>query len=301
MPLDPQVIEIYKNKPAPPSEYVLEEMRKNADAVFNDKTEVIGIYKYEDRTILGYLPIRIFYPGDSGPYPVLIYFHGGGFIMHNIASHDSLCRKLAVEFNRIVVSVDYRLAPEFKYPACMEDGNAAYKWVYENAPSFGGIPEKIILSGDSAGATISASVCLSSINNKRPVPEGLVLFYGMYGSVDDDDSQSFKKFGNGDYVLPRKMSDWCMGLYIPEDADRSDPYLYPGKADSLKGFPKTIVVTAEYDPLRDDGIAFYNSLKNCGCDASLIKAEGMMHGFMLYWHRLDRAKELISKIGEMIK
>ena len=88
MPLDPQVLEIYKNKPAPPEKYVLEEMRAGADATFNDKTEVIGIYGYEDRTILASLTIRIFYPGDKGPYPVLIYFHGGGFVMHNIASHD---------------------------------------------------------------------------------------------------------------------------------------------------------------------------------------------------------------------
>ena len=300
MPLDTQVIEIYKNKPAPPDKYILEDMRKNADAVFNDKTEIIGIHKYEDRTILGYLPIRIFYPGDCGPYPVLIYFHGGGFVMHNIASHDSLCRKLATEFNRIVVSVDYRLAPEFKYPACMEDGNAAFKWVYENAESFGGIPEKIILSGDSAGATISASVCLSSINNRLPLPEGLVLFYGMYGAVDDNDSNSMTMFGNGEYVLPKKMSDWCMGLYIPDGTDTSDPYLYPGKADNFAGFPKTVIVTAEYDPLRDDGETFYRQLKESGCDASLIRADGLMHGFMLYWHRLDKAEEIISNIKELI-
>lgn len=299
MPLDPQVIEIYKNKPAPPQEYILEEMRKNADAVFNDKIEIIGIHKYEDRTILGYLPIRIFYPGDCGPYPVLIYFHGGGFVMHNIASHDSLCRKLAIEFNRIVVSVDYRLAPEFKYPACMEDGNAAFKWVYENAESFGGIPEKIILSGDSAGATISASVCVSSINNHLPLPEGLVLFYGMYGAVDDN-SDSMIMFGNGDYVLPKKMSDWCMGLYIPDGTDTSDPYLYPGKSNNLSCFPKTVIITAEYDPLRDDGETFYKQLKENGCDATLIRANGMMHGFMLYWHRLNKAKEIISNIKDII-
>lgn len=300
MPLDPQVVEIYKDKPAPPEKYVLEEMRKNSDAVFNDKTEVIGIHRFEDRTILGYLPIRIYYPGDQGPYPLLIYFHGGGFIMHNIASHDSLCRKLSIEFNRIVVSVDYRLAPEYKYPACMEDGRAAFKWVYDNAPSFGGIPEKIILSGDSAGATISASVCLSCINEKRPLPEGLVLFYGMYGALGDD-TESMNSFGNGEYVLPKKMSDWCMGLYIPADADTSDPYLYPGKAEGFEGFPKTAVVTAEYDPLRDDGEEFYRLLKKSGCDASLIRMDGMMHGFMLYWHRLDRAKELVSRIAGMFK
>lgn len=301
MPLDPQVLEIYKNKPAPPEKYVLEEMRAGADATFNDKTEVIGIYGYEDRTILGYLPIRIFYPGDKGPYPVLIYFHGGGFVMHNIASHDSLCRKLSTELNRIVVSVGYRLAPEFPYPACMEDGRAAFKWVYENAPVFGGIPEKIVLSGDSAGATISASVCLWNIKHGLPLPEGLVLFYGMYGAVSEDESESFRMFGNGEYVLPRKMSDWCMGLYIPKDADLSDPYLYPGKALSLSGFPKTVVVSAEYDPLRDDGEKFYSRLAEDGCDAKLIRVEGVMHGFMLYWNRIDKAKELVSEINEILK
>ena len=128
-----------------------------------------------------------------------------------------------------------------------------------------------------------------------------MLFYGMYGAVSEDESESFRMFGNGEYVLPRKMSDWCMGLYIPKDADLSDPYLYPGKALSLSGFPKTVVVSAEYDPLRDDGEKFYSRLKEDGCDAKLIRVEGVMHGFMLYWNRIDKAKELVSEINEILK
>lgn len=299
MPLDPQVIEIYKNKPAASKSFSLEEMRKNADSTFNDKTEITGIYHWEDRLIGDCLHIRIYVPGDKRDYPVMLYFHGGGFVMHNIASHDSLCRKLSSECCCIVVSVGYRLAPENKYPACIEDAYTALEWVYENARSLGGHADRIYTAGDSAGANISAVLSLLTRDRKGPSLYGQILFYGLYGA-EDENSESMRLFGNGEYVLPKEMYNWCNEKYIPKNADMNDPYIFPAKSSDLSGLPKTLVITAEYDPLRDDGEAFYKLLKSSGNDTQLIRMDGFMHGFMLYWHRLDRAKDLISKISDWI-
>ena len=143
MPLDPQVIEIYKNRRSPQKTFSIQEMRINADNIFNDRTEIIKIFRSEDRLIEEYLPIRIYWPDSCINRPIMMYFHGGGFVMHNIASHDSLCRKLSIECGCIIISVGYRLAPEHKYPACIEDGYTALNWAYKNASSIGGIPNKI--------------------------------------------------------------------------------------------------------------------------------------------------------------
>ena len=169
MPLDPQVIEIYKNRPSPQKTFSIQKMRINADNTFNDKTEIIKIFSSEDRLIEEYLPIRIYWPDSCINRPIMLYFHGGGFVMHNIASHDSLCRKLSIECGCIIISVGYRLAPEHKYPACIEDGYTALNWAYKNASSIGGIPNKIFLAGDSAGATICAALSLLSKDKKGSV------------------------------------------------------------------------------------------------------------------------------------
>ncbi len=168
MPLDPQVLEIYKSKPAPPEKYVLEEMRAGADATFNDKTEGHRNIRIRGQDYSRIPAHKDILPRGQRPLPVLIYFHGGGFVMHNIASHDSLCRKLSTELNRIVVSVGYRLAPRNFRTRPVWRTEAPFKWVYENAPVFGGISEKIVLSGDSASATISVSVCLWNIKHGLP-------------------------------------------------------------------------------------------------------------------------------------
>ena len=149
--------------------------------------------------------------------------------MHNIASHDSLCRKLSTELNRIVVSVGYRLAPEFPYPACMEDGRAAFKWVYENAPVFGGISEKIVLSGDSAGATISVSVCLWNIKHGLPFRRGLVLFYGMYGAVSEDERivQDVPETANMSFQERCRTGVW--GFIFPKTRISLTPIFIPAR------------------------------------------------------------------------
>lgn len=337
--LDPEVAEFYKEKIEkkafdPPS-LNYKDMRAGADLVFNDEKEIIPIYKSEDRTIemppvdreemsamlskakvlrryadpilkdrVEPLDIRIYTPGEGTGFPVMIYFHGGGFIMHNIASHDALCRKLATELSCVVVSVAYRLAPENRYPAAIADAFAALRWVKENAESINGDPNRIMVSGDSSGAAISAAVSRFTTVVGGPKISAQVLFYGTYGAVKDNVSESVKKYATGEYVLSRKMLDYCGELYKPLgraaiDLER-DPFLNPGVKDLPEDMPYTINVTAECDPLHDDGAAYTKELKISGNKVDAIEGEGMMHGFMLYWYQFSKAEKIISQIALLL-
>lgn len=332
--LDPQVSALYGTRlegaVSHPSS--VSQARADADAVFNDKESGhIPVFRTEDlllpscHRILGeYLalpdeeheiPARLYVPHepksaeDISGLPVMLYFHGGGFLMHNIASHDSLCRKLALSCGCLVLSVGYRLAPEHKHPACMADGLAAAFWAFQHAEAFGGDPSRLILAGDSAGASISSVVSMMLRDLRRtgrfpePVPEiGLqVLCYGPAGCIADDDSDSVRAFGHGGYVLPRAMLDWCMEQYVPESASPLDPYLNPGRAEDLTELPRTLSVTAEFDPLRDDGEAFARRLSESGCVVTQYRAPGLMHGFLLYWEKFDRAQEVIALIAKEVR
>ncbi|MGN0709695.1 MAG: alpha/beta hydrolase [Anaerovoracaceae bacterium] len=321
--LDPEVAEFYgekiKNKAFMPESLNYKDMRADADEVFNDETEIIPIYKSEDRTIemppldketaarmlsnAGYqrryadhilkdsvppVDVRIFTPGEGSGYPVMIYFHGGGFVVHNIASHDSACRKIATDLQCIVVSVAYRLAPEDRYPAAISDAFTVLRWVKENAESFGGDPDRVMTGGDSSGAGISASLCRLMTVCGGPEIKAQLLFYGTYGSIPDNRSESVKKYGTGDFVLPRKELDYFTNLYMPLGRSahdkQNDPFLHPGLGSMPKGMPYTIDVVAECDPLHDDGEAYAKALRIGGNKVELIQADGMMHGFLLYWY-----------------
>jgi len=283
----------------------------------------------------GSLPARVYVPEGAadaaGQAPVILYFHGGGFIMGSIEDHDPLCGKLADAACAIVIAAEYRLAPEHPFPACIEDAVLLAEWAAENAARFGGDPERIMAAGDSSGATISAALALiskaansreafsascgqaetantgetASVNRGQapsvPQISGLILLYGIYGCVSLEDSESAKLYGQGGYVLPVAAAEKMMQLYIPEGTDQNDERLWPGRAADLSGMPPAIIVTAEFDPLRDDGECFARRLKESGCRAELIRMEGMMHGFALYWQRFKRAEEMLDHIGSIVR
>lgn len=267
----------------------------------------------------GSLPARVYVPEGAadaaGQVPVILYFHGGGFIMGSIEDHDPLCGRLADAACAIVIAAEYRLAPEHPFPACIEDAVLLAEWTAENAARFGGDPERIMAAGDSSGATISAALALiskaassgqaASANRGQapsiPQISGLILLYGIYGCVGLQDSESAKLYGQGGYVLPVAAAEKMMQLYIPEGTDQNDERLWPGRAADLSGMPPAIIVTAEFDPLRDDGECFARRLKESGCNAELIRMEGMMHGFALYWQRFKKAEEMLDKIGSIVR
>ena len=328
----------------------LEVLRRGADAVFKDRHHVEDIAKWEDRLLsltkvsiaqrekeylkpefakyesfaaqiieanVPDLKVRIFWPKTGGSpeakRPVVLYFHGGGFVLHNIASHDDLTRKIANSWDAVVISAEYRLCPENSYPAYVQDAWALLVWVQSHADKLGIDPSKIILSGDSAGASISAAVSRlvamltpTALANsfdtatKPPIFEQ-VLFYGSYGSLSDDESESMRLFGGGDYVLPKTMLDEFTGYTLPPGGvDPDDPFFYPGRGTLPKDMPRSIVVSAECDPLRDDGRVYAKALKAASCDVTYMEAAGMMHGFLLYWHRFAGAEKIIKEISNIL-
>ncbi len=344
--LHPQVRAFYKQKLNHPPALCapVDMLRKASDITFNDKVHRESIAGWRDLQIppddktcrAGAIPARVFWPAADGrPRPLLLYFHGGGFVIHNIASHDDLCRRIANAADCVVLSVGYRLAPEHPWPACMEDGYRALLWAFAHVQELCADRSRIALAGDSAGATISAVVSMMHRDYLRgqlqahPRWQALVrrtaqenragcaieelriglqiLCYGSFGCLDSEgrdlskDSDSIRDFGNGGFVLPRSSMEWFMRQYVPKGADEAHPYLNPGRAEDLSGLPKTLCLSAECDPLRDDGEAFARRLFLSKTPVLCRRVRGLMHGFLLYWYRFDQAKEEIGRIGWEIR
>lgn len=315
MNFDPEVYEFYKPALEGPGFDVpftvndiewLREDEVKRHAAHTDPYEVYQMFeKFIPRDDAEPLMVRVYIPEGINikekSAPVLLYFHGGGYVMGCVEDHDPLCGKLADECKAVVISVEYRLAPEYPFPACIDDAVCAAKWAYENAGKFGGDKDKLMAGGDSSGANISAVLALLGKEGKAPKLSRLILFYGVFGCIDLADSESAKEYGQGGFVLPVNAMNTMMEIYVPDGADPDDIRLNPGRAKDLTGMPPSIIVTAEFDPLRDDGEEFAKRLKSAGNDVECIRMDGMMHGFILYWQRFRRAKELLGQIGNMIR
>ena len=248
--------------------------------------------------------LRVYVPeavkGAEGSLPVILYFHGGGFIMGSIEDHDPLCGKIADECRAVVIAAEYRLAPEYPFPACIEDAVFTAEWAVRNAHSYGGDPGRMLAAGDSSGANMAAVLALLAREGQAPEISGLILFYGIYGCIPIEESESAMRYGQGGYVLPIDAAKAMMDLYVPENADPDDFRLNPGRAADLSKMPPAIIVTAELDPLRDDGEEFARRLEACGNNVRRIRMDGMMHGFALYWQRFGKAKTMLDRIGSIV-
>ncbi len=308
MSIDPQVLAHYEKKRAVAATatpaVTIEDIRKGADATYNDSKHWPPVAKVEDRTVpcfWGGMPVRVYSPGEEGPYPVLIYFHGGGFVLHNIASHDSLCRALCNETGAVVVNVGYRLAPEAKWPAWLEDGYAALDWVYDNADRLNADRTRIALAGDSAGAMISASVSLMARDRRGPKVGLQILAYGASCGLSEEESESYRTLIDNNYVLSRSFIQ-LMHDCSDASAEAADSvYANPGRAADLTNLPKTFSLNAEYDPLRDDGEEFARRLRAAGNDVISWRVPGMMHGFLLLYDTFDTAGFAVKEIGRVFR
>jgi acetyl esterase len=246
------------------------------------------VAKVEDRKIpgpAGEIPVRIYVPEGQGPFGALVYFHGGGWVIGDLETHDPVCRALANAAGCIVVSVDYRLAPEHKFPAAVEDCFAATKWVAENAGSLGGDPDRIAVGGDSAGGNLAAVVSLLARDQGGPRLRHQLLVYPV--TEYDASTPSAIEFGEG-YFLDRRFMLWFWGHYLRNEADRSDPRAAPLHASDLRGLPSALVITAEYDPLRDEGEAYAARLNEAGVPVTCIRFQGQLHGFFTFGFRSTR-------------
>jgi acetyl esterase len=224
----------------------------------------------------GDIPVRIYRPDRPGDLPVLVYAHGGGFVFCGLDSHDGLCRDFANRLAAVVISVDYRLAPENPWPAAAYDVKAATEWAADHASHLGGDARRLAVGGDSAGGNLAAVTALMARDRDGPPIAAQLLIYPVIAA--DFDNESYHLFGKGFYN-PKPALQWYWDQYVPAPADRGHPYASPLRAN-LEGLPPAVVVVAGHDPLRDEGIAYADALDAAGVVTARCLFEGGIHGFM---------------------
>ncbi len=229
--------------------------------------------------------------------PVLLYLHGGGWVILSPESHAGLTKKLAVGAGVIIVSVDYRLAPENPYPAPLDDCVAAFRWVRDNAASLGGDPERVALGGDSAGGNLTAATTLQLLAAGEEPPSSLLM---ICPATDlSMDTSSVRTFAPDDPIIDSQFMEFCRASYAPHPSQWADPLLSPFLAD-LSGFPPACVVVGTIDPLCDDGVAFAEKLRRSGREVVLQRHEGMPHVFMLF-PGIDEGGRSITAMSEFLR
>jgi acetyl esterase len=213
---------------------------------------------------------------SAGALPTLIYYHGGGFVIGNIETHDSTCRRLANKSRCQVISIDYRLAPEHPFPAPIDDGISAFRHIRDNALSFEADPTRLAVGGDSAGGAMAAVVCQSCRAAGEKMPAFQMLIYPATDSSQQ--SASRKAFAAG-YFLDKALIDWFWNAYAPPATNLADLRLSPLLAPDFAGLPPAFVLTAGFDPLRDEGRAYANRLIDAGVKTTYVNYPGTIHGF----------------------
>jgi len=246
----------------------------------------------------GEIPIRVYAPGGQRPMPGLVYVHGGGWVVGSLRTHDVVCRALANGGGCTVVSVDYRLAPEHKFPAAIDDAEAATRWVFDNAVQLGIDPERIAVGGDSAGGNLAAAVSLTLRDAGGPRLAYQLLIY----PVADHNLDTPSYIANGDgYRLTRSAMLWYWNHYLRTPADADDQRASPLRAASLAGLPPALVATAEYDPLLDEGRAYADRLRQAGVDVEYREYPGLVHGFVAQGGVVDRAQVALGELAAALR
>ena len=233
------------------------------------------------------LSIRIYEPGGEGPHPVMVYFHGGGWVRGDLDTHDELCRDLTRRVGCLTLAVDYRRAPEHPFPAAAVDAHGAFEWAANNVESLGGDPERIAVAGDSAGGNLAAVTALMARDRNGPAPVRQVLFYPVTNHAFDTDS--YREHA-ADPVLSRAAMEWYWDQYLDRPLDGRHPYASPLSVRDLSGIAPATVITAGVDPLRDDGRTYANRLADAGVSVSYSEYDDVFHAFISF-PELDRAEE----------
>lgn len=288
MPLDPnvkQMLDLLASFNAPPmSQGDAETARRNFRALVVDGRQpehVVPVAGVEDIKLdgpAGPMAARIYRPEGTGPHATVAFFHGGGFVIGDIDTHDNQCRWLCRETGAVVVSFDYRLAPEAPWPAAVEDCLAATRWAGENVDRLGGDPARLAVAGDSAGGNLAAVVAQQVRDDGGPSLVAQLLIYPATDLVDDEGRKYPSRVENAEgYFLTVDDMLWFSGHYVG-GADPTEPRLSPiyGRLD---GLPPAVVATAEYDPLRDEGEAYAEALQALGVPVTVRRFDGLIHGF----------------------
>jgi acetyl esterase len=266
-----------------------------------DKQPVFRAY---DRRIPGPgqdLAIRIYEPRAARPgekFPVLLWLHGGGFVIGNLETHDHACRALATRAECLVVAVDYRLAPESKFPAAVEDCMAALRWLALHAVEIGADPARIAVGGDSAGGNLATVCAILARNDGYPKLAHQLLIYPC--TAPEPETPSHRKFAEG-HLLTRNTITWFYKQYLRSPRESSDFRFAPLIAEDLSSLPPALLLVAGYDPLRDEGVDYAKRLIEAGNRVTLVNYEGMIHGFLLMGGAVDAAKRALGQCADALR
>ena len=258
----------------------------------------------EDRAVTGDdfdIPVRVYTPETEsvpGGLPILVFLHGGGWVFGDIDTHDALCRLLAHQAACLTVSVDYRLAPEYKFPIGLEDCLAALDWVGANASSIGGDPSRLAIGGDSAGGNLAAAAC-QAVRDKGGPP--IIFQLLIYPAVDFTADMTSPRSNGAGYGLSDGAIAWMRECYLNDPFDATDPRASPAMAKDLSGLPPALIQTAEFDPLHDEGLAYAEALRSAGGTAIHINYPGMIHGFMRMGTMVDDAAVAIDDAANALR
>jgi acetyl esterase len=248
----------------------------------------------------GDIPYRLYAPANAtiDPLPGFVFFHGGGMVAGSIETHDRVCAALAQTTGCRLISVDYRLAPEHKFPAAIEDAIAATRWIYDQAGSLGIDAAKLVVGGDSAGATLSAVVCQHARHNNGPA---IALQCLLCPVLDFDEPSPSRQAFAENHLLDKATIDADLADYLSIDADPADLRISPLRANDLAGLPAAIIHTAEFDPMRDEGNAYAQKLTAAGIAVEHVCHDGMIHNFHAMGAILPQGKLVLLQIGEQVR
>jgi acetyl esterase len=250
----------------------------------------IAVDRVEDRVLhgpSGQIPVRVYRPAGADPKPAIVYYHGGGWVIGSLETHDDGCRALANAVDAVVISVDYGLAPEHRFPEPVEDAVAALGWVHEHAGDLGADPTRVAVAGDSAGGNLAAVVAQIARDTGGPAVCFQLLIYPV--TDHEFDSASMNDNAEG-YFLTRDAMRWFYSHYLNDPAEGDDPRVSPIRAANLGGLPPAFVITAEFDPLRDQGIAYAAAMREAGTTVEATTYPGMFHGFVSMVAYIDAGK-----------
>ena len=299
MPIDPQAQAFLDQLSAlgaqPLSSMPVADARRAMDALASLRVDPAPVRSAVDRRVpgpAGEVPVRIYTPNAPAPLPLLVYFHGGGWVLGGLDTHDGTCRELANGTGCVVVSVDYRLAPEHKFPAAAEDCYAVTQWAAAHAAELGADAKRLAVGGDSAGGNLAAVVAQIARDRGGPPIVFQLLIYPVIAAAFD--TPSYRDNAEG-YLLTAGDMRWFWNHYLASSADAADPYAAPLGALTLAGLPPALVITAEFDPLRDEGELYAHRLEEAGVPARLTRYDGMIHGFFGMGHMMDKAKAAVQE------
>ncbi len=245
----------------------------------------------------GKIPVRVYKP-KSGTAPAFIFYHGGGWVIGELDGYDVVCRQIANETGFVVFSVDYRLAPEHKFPAAAIDAIAATQWIVDQATKFGIDPDKVFVGGDSAGGNLTAVVTINARDNGGPKFAGQVLIYPATDMAMTHPSHSDPET---DVLLTNSLMRWFIDHYLSGQADVDDWRASPSRVKDLKGLPRALLVTAAADPLHDEGVAYKDRLQAAGVDVTYSEYAGQFHGFWTMGKLIPEANKLTREIAAWLK